>query len=93
MPNTSDWDSPDFLMDLGIALFTAAQANKSLPVPVKEAIEEYLKGRGWKTSFDAIRYVTLFLSFFLSLHTKLKYQFGLVEIAGANTVGGAATQN
>ncbi|KAL2694450.1 hypothetical protein Neosp_001028 [[Neocosmospora] mangrovei] len=55
MPNTSDWDSPEFLMDLGIALFTAAQANKALPVPVKEAVEAYLKERGWKTSFDAVR--------------------------------------
>ncbi|KAM6536762.1 hypothetical protein FALCPG4_002749 [Fusarium falciforme] len=55
MPNTSDWDNADFLMDLGIALFTAAQANKALPVPVKEAVEAYLKERGWKTSFDAVR--------------------------------------
>ncbi|RSM09972.1 hypothetical protein CDV31_007490 [Fusarium ambrosium] len=55
MPNTSDWDNSDFLMDLGIALFTAAQANKALPVPVKDAVEAYLKERGWNTSFDAVR--------------------------------------
>ncbi|KAH7272116.1 hypothetical protein B0J15DRAFT_521082 [Fusarium solani] len=59
MPNTSDWDNADFLMDLGIALFTAAQANKALPVPVKEAVEAYLKERGWKTSFDAVRRQTM----------------------------------
>ncbi|KAJ3516386.1 hypothetical protein NM208_g14850 [Fusarium decemcellulare] len=55
MPQASDWDNADFLMELGIALFTAAQANKSLPPPVKEAVEEYLKGCGYSTSFDAVR--------------------------------------
>ncbi|KAF4459346.1 hypothetical protein FALBO_13891 [Fusarium albosuccineum] len=63
MPQASDWDNADFLMELSIALFTAAQANKSLPPPVKEAVEEYLKGCGYSTSFDAVRHQNILASF------------------------------
>jgi hypothetical protein len=53
----SDWDNSEFLMDLTLALYTGAQVNKGLTPAIKESIEEYLKSRGYSTSFDAVRYV------------------------------------
>jgi hypothetical protein len=52
---TSDWDNADFLLDLVVGLYTGAQVNGSLTPPVKQSIEEYIKGRGYATSFDAVR--------------------------------------
>ncbi|KAF4961464.1 hypothetical protein FSARC_10173 [Fusarium sarcochroum] len=52
---SSDWDNADFLVDLVVALYTGAQSNKGLTPLVKEAVEEYLKTRGYTTSFDAVR--------------------------------------
>jgi hypothetical protein len=57
----SDWDNSEFLMDLTVALYTGAQVNKGLTPTIKESIEEYLKSRGYSTSFDAVRYVFEFL--------------------------------
>ncbi|KAM0284726.1 hypothetical protein ACHAO9_009027 [Fusarium lateritium] len=51
----SDWDNSEFLMDLTVALYTGAQVNKGLTPAIKESIEEYLKSRGYSTSFDAVR--------------------------------------
>ncbi|KAM0328933.1 hypothetical protein ACHAPQ_006977 [Fusarium lateritium] len=59
----SDWDNSEFLMDLTVALYTGAQVNKGLTPAIKESIEEYLKSRGYSTSFDAVRYVFAFLVF------------------------------
>ncbi|XEV06534.1 hypothetical protein FSHL1_011821 [Fusarium sambucinum] len=62
---SSDWDNAEFLMDLVVGLYTGAQTNKGLTPAIKESIEEYLKTRGYTTSFDAVRYVfTFFLLFF-----------------------------
>ena len=52
---SSDWDSADFLLDLVVGLYTGAQTNKGLTPAVKDSIEEYLKSRGYSTSFDAVR--------------------------------------
>ncbi|KAF4441925.1 hypothetical protein F53441_11885 [Fusarium austroafricanum] len=52
---SSDWDNAEFLMDLVVGLYTGAQANKSLTPATKDSIEEYLKTRGYSTSFDAVR--------------------------------------
>ncbi|KAF5018882.1 hypothetical protein F66182_9130 [Fusarium sp. NRRL 66182] len=52
---SSDWENAEFLMDLTVALYTGAQANKGLTPVIKDAIEEYLRGRGYTTSFDAVR--------------------------------------
>ncbi|KAL5609204.1 hypothetical protein FOVSG1_003885 [Fusarium oxysporum f. sp. vasinfectum] len=49
----SDWDNADFLLDLVVGLYTGAQVNGGLTPPVKQSIEEYIKGRGYTTSFDA----------------------------------------
>ncbi|KAF4344027.1 hypothetical protein FBEOM_2002 [Fusarium beomiforme] len=54
----SDWDNPEFLLDLIVGLYTGAQSNKSLTPVVKESIEEYIKSRGYTTSFDAHKYFT-----------------------------------
>ncbi|KAF5661338.1 hypothetical protein FCIRC_11858 [Fusarium circinatum] len=51
----SDWDNADFLLDLVVGLYTGAQASGGLTPPVKSSIEEYIKGRGYTTSFDAVR--------------------------------------
>ncbi|KAH7224615.1 hypothetical protein BKA60DRAFT_665412 [Fusarium oxysporum] len=51
----SDWDNADFLLDLVVGLYTGAQVNGGLTPPVKQSIEEYIKGRGYTTSFDAVR--------------------------------------
>ncbi|KAF0636844.1 hypothetical protein FPSE5266_20321, partial [Fusarium pseudograminearum] len=51
----SDWDNADFLLDLVVGLYTGAQTNKGLTPAIKESIEEYLKTRGYTTSFDAVR--------------------------------------
>ncbi|KAF4415482.1 hypothetical protein FACUT_13366 [Fusarium acutatum] len=51
----SDWDNADFLLDLVIGLYTGAQVSGGLTPPVKSSIEEYIKGRGYTTSFDAVR--------------------------------------
>ncbi|CCT67286.1 uncharacterized protein FFUJ_13486 [Fusarium fujikuroi IMI 58289] len=50
----SDWDNADFLLDLVVGLYTGAQVSGGLTPPVKSSIEEYIKGRGYTTSFDAI---------------------------------------
>ncbi|KAM0489715.1 hypothetical protein ACHAP8_012301 [Fusarium lateritium] len=52
---SSDWDNAEFLMDLVVGLYTGAQTNKGLTPAIKESIEEYLKTRGYTTSFDAVR--------------------------------------
>ncbi|KAF5670318.1 hypothetical protein FHETE_4563 [Fusarium heterosporum] len=57
---SSDWDNAEFLMDLTVALYTGAQVNKGLTPAIKESIEEYLKTRGYSTSFDAIRALTAY---------------------------------
>ncbi|KAF4971385.1 hypothetical protein FZEAL_9867 [Fusarium zealandicum] len=62
----TDWENAEFLMDLGVALFTACQANKTLNPAVKEAVGDYLKERGYTTSFDAVR---ILISHLLSLHS------------------------
>ncbi|PNP84516.1 hypothetical protein FNYG_02145 [Fusarium nygamai] len=49
----SDWDNADFLLDLVVGLYTGAQVSGGLTPPVKSSIEEYIKGRGYTTSFDA----------------------------------------
>ncbi|KAH6955171.1 hypothetical protein HG530_015851 [Fusarium avenaceum] len=54
----SDWDNSEFLMDLTLALYTGAQVNKGLTPAIKDSIEEYLKSRGYSTSFDAVRAFT-----------------------------------
>jgi hypothetical protein len=59
----SDWDNADFLLDLVVGLYTGAQVNKGLTPAIKDSIEEYLKSREWKTSFDAVRYVFTFSLF------------------------------
>ncbi|KAF6522186.1 hypothetical protein HZS61_013714 [Fusarium oxysporum f. sp. conglutinans] len=51
----SDWDNADFLLDLVVGLYTGAQVNGGLTPPVKQSIEEYIKGRGYTASFDAVR--------------------------------------
>ncbi|KAG8669839.1 hypothetical protein FPOAC2_09180 [Fusarium poae] len=51
----SDWDNAEFLMDLVVGLYTGAQTNKGLTPAIKESIEDYLKARGYSTSFDAVR--------------------------------------
>ncbi|KAF5700970.1 hypothetical protein FMUND_14123 [Fusarium mundagurra] len=51
----SDWDNADFLLDLVVGLYTGAQVSGGLTPPVKSSIEEYIKGRGYTTSFDAVR--------------------------------------
>ncbi|KAG5762770.1 hypothetical protein H9Q72_009132 [Fusarium xylarioides] len=51
----SDWDNAEFLLDLVVGLYTGAQASGGLTPPVKSSIEEYIKGRGYTTSFDAVR--------------------------------------
>ncbi|KAF4502852.1 hypothetical protein FAGAP_900 [Fusarium agapanthi] len=56
----SDWDNADFLLDLVVGLYTGAQASGGLPPPVKSSIEEYIKGRGYTTSFDAVRIPLLY---------------------------------
>ncbi|KAJ4254897.1 hypothetical protein NW762_009695 [Fusarium torreyae] len=74
---SSDWDNADFLVDLVVALYTGAQSNKGLTPPVKGAVEEYLKGRGYTTSFDAVRCTTastLYLTFFPLLIFHPHYQ-------------------
>ncbi|KAG7417102.1 hypothetical protein Forpe1208_v004791 [Fusarium oxysporum f. sp. rapae] len=50
----SDWDNADFLLDLVVGLYTGAQVNGGLTPHIKQSIEEYIKGRGYTTSFDAI---------------------------------------
>ncbi|KAJ0153506.1 Uncharacterized protein HZ326_4088 [Fusarium oxysporum f. sp. albedinis] len=57
----SDWDNADFLLDLVVGLYTGAQVNGGLTPPVKQSIEEYIKGRGYTTSFDAVRYLVAVL--------------------------------
>jgi len=52
---SSDWDNADFLLDLVVGLYTGAQVSGGLTPPVKSSIEEYIKGRGYTTSFDAVR--------------------------------------
>ncbi|KAJ4136019.1 hypothetical protein NW768_003627 [Fusarium equiseti] len=52
---SSDWDNADFLLDLVVGLYTGAQTNKGLTPAIKDSIEEYLKSRGYSTSFDAVR--------------------------------------
>ncbi|CAG2007799.1 unnamed protein product [Fusarium graminearum] len=52
---SDDWDNADFLLDLVVGLYTGAQTNKGLTPAIKESIEEYLKTRGYTTSFDAVR--------------------------------------
>ncbi|CAF3566174.1 unnamed protein product [Fusarium graminearum] len=63
----SDWDNADFLLDLVVGLYTGAQTNKGLTPAIKESIEEYLKTRGYTTSFDAVRYVFTFSYFRLQV--------------------------
>ncbi|KAL9572830.1 hypothetical protein ACKAV7_002515 [Fusarium commune] len=53
----SDWDNADFLLDLVVGLYTGAQVNGGLTPHIKQSIEEYIKGRGYTTSFDAVRVI------------------------------------
>ncbi|KAM5384264.1 hypothetical protein ACJZ2D_001569 [Fusarium nematophilum] len=55
MPSTTNWEDSEFLMDLGVALYSAAQAANGLTPNIKEAVEAYLKERGHATTWEAVR--------------------------------------
>ncbi|KAF4987321.1 hypothetical protein FGRMN_10446 [Fusarium graminum] len=76
---SSDWDNAEFLMDLTVALYTGAQVNKGLTPAIKESIEEYLKTRGYSTSFDAVRALAAYLLSSLALCFPFHLHFSLIS--------------
>ncbi|KAM5351966.1 hypothetical protein ACJ41O_004689 [Fusarium nematophilum] len=73
MPSTTNWEDSEFLMDLGVALYSAAQAANGLTPNIKEAVEAYLKERGHATTWEAVRYVgILFFSIFAITFSTLR---------------------
>lgn len=51
------WDKPEFLMELGIGFFSAAQASGGLNQEMRDAIIDHLQKQGFTVTWEAIRYV------------------------------------
>lgn len=51
----TQWDSAEFLMDLSLSLYVAAQASGGLGQNTRDALVVYLQQQGHKTSWEAIR--------------------------------------
>ncbi|KAI5466912.1 hypothetical protein BGZ63DRAFT_398537 [Mariannaea sp. PMI_226] len=49
------WDNTEFLMDLGVGLFVAAQASGGLGQNVRDGIVTFLEKQGHTTTWEAIR--------------------------------------
>ncbi|KAH6982963.1 hypothetical protein BKA56DRAFT_671710 [Ilyonectria sp. MPI-CAGE-AT-0026] len=50
------WDKPEFLMELGIGFFSAAQASGGLSQEMRDAIIDHLEKQGFNVTWEAIRW-------------------------------------
>ncbi|KAF7542869.1 hypothetical protein G7Z17_g11208 [Cylindrodendrum hubeiense] len=59
------WDNSEFLMELGIAFFQAAQSSGGLSQKMRDAIVDYLQKQGHNVTWEAIRAHPKSSSFYL----------------------------
>ncbi|KAK7417153.1 hypothetical protein QQX98_004756 [Neonectria punicea] len=54
-PGGTVWDNAEFLKELGVSFFLAAQENGGISPEVRKGIVDHLESRGFTITWEAIR--------------------------------------